>query len=68
MSEKIDIQELRRAVMNNAKRSKISIKNYLDLYDIPENMYYAHIGNTNTPRDYKYIVAYKEMIQQYKKS
>lgn len=68
MQEKIDIQELRRAVVNNAKKSKLSIKKYLELFDISEVMYYCHIREDHVPKDYKFIVAYNEIIDLYKKT
>lgn len=67
MSEKIDIQELRRAVMNNAKKAKLSIKKYLDVFDIDESMYYKHVKELNPPRDYKHVKNYMDIIQTYKK-
>lgn len=61
----IDTQLLRRAVINNARKKKKSIMKYLQDRDIPENIYYAHIGEVNKARKYKYLEAYLKIIDIY---
>lgn len=68
MQEKIDILELRRAVMNNSKVEKLSIKKYLETFYIDESMYYKHVREDNIPRDYKHVKNYMDIIETYKKS